>query len=122
MKKFKVLVKKDQGRGKSLGFPTANFNLDENLNDGIYVGKANAKPALIFVGANITFGESRKHGEVYILDFQDDLYDQEIEVEILQKLRENKKFDSSEELIEQMKKDEEVARKFFGTGSLLSRG
>ncbi len=111
--RFKALVKKDQGRGKRLGFPTANFDLGEEVEDGIYVGKANNLPALIFIGANLTFGEIFKHGEAYILDYNADLYGQEIEIEILKKTRDNKKFDSQAELIEQMKKDEKVAREFF---------
>jgi riboflavin kinase/FMN adenylyltransferase len=111
--KFKAIIKKDQGRGKQMGFPTANFDLARELEDGIFVGRAQNLPALVFIGSNITFGETRRHGEVYILDYNEDLYGQEIEVEILQKIRENQQFESQELLVEQMKKDEQVARRFF---------
>ena len=119
--KFSGIVKKDQGRGKQLGFPTANLDLPQDVADGIYVGLANNHQALIFIGANITFGESARHAEAYLLDFSGELYGQQIEVELLKKLRENKKFDSQEALIEQMKIDERIAREFFA-GSPLSRG
>ena len=96
-----------------MGFPTANFDLDMEIEDGIYLGKAQELPALIFIGSNVTFGEDRRHGEAYILDYDKDLYGQEIEVEILKKLPENKKFGSQEELVDQMKQDERQAREFF---------
>jgi|SRR3990167_4989460 len=115
--KYKVLVKKDQGRGRAMGFPTANFDLAQEVKDGIYVGLANNRPSLVFIGSNLTFGETVRHGEVHILDYNGDLYGQEIEVEILKKIRENKKFDSQSELVEQMKKDEKAAREFFGSNS-----
>lgn len=119
--KFSGTVKKHVGRGTSLGFPTANIEPPSELEFGIYVGftviepgVSNKKlPSLIFIGANLTFNESYNRAEVYLLDFQGDLYDKEIEVEILKKIREVEKFDSAQALVEQMKKDELVARDFF---------
>lgn len=97
-----------------MGFPTANFDLPaEEVSDGIYLARAKELPALVFVGANLTFNESRRHGEAYILDYNEDLYGQEIEIEILEKLRENQQFGSQEELVAQMKLDEEQARAYF---------
>jgi riboflavin kinase/FMN adenylyltransferase len=111
--RFKGLVKKHLGRGKKLGFPTANIEAPKDCEDGLYVGWAVQKPALIFIGANETFDEIERRAEVYILDFAGDLYDQEIEVEIIKKLRGVTKFDSAEDLIAQMREDERVARDFF---------
>lgn len=112
--KFSALIKPDQRRGKRMGFPTANFDLPvEEVADGIYLARAKELPALVFIGANLTFNESRRHGEAYILDYNEDLYGQEIEIEILEKLRENQQFGSENELIEQMKKDEEAGREYF---------
>lgn len=111
--KFQALIKAGQGRGKGMSFPTANFDLAGEVEDGIYIGRALNLPALVFIGANVTFGEDRRHGEAYILDYNEDLYGQEIEIEILKKLRDNKKFDSQEALVEQMKEDEAVAREYF---------
>jgi riboflavin kinase/FMN adenylyltransferase len=127
--KISGVVKKGAGRGKLLGFPTANIDLPKNLEieDGLYVGfvqsgnpphptlfsPGEGRQALIFVGANETFRESDKKAEVYILDFNQDIYGVEIEVELLKKIRGVIKFDSEEKLIEQMKDDEKQARKYF---------
>ena len=114
---FGGFVKKYKGRGKKLGFPTANIEVPIDLPDGIYV--ANTKydkkkyPSLVFIGAPITFKETDKKAEVYILDYSKEIYDELLEVEVLKKLRDNIKFDSKEALIEQMKKDENEARNFF---------
>jgi len=111
--KFSGIVKKNLGRGKKLGFPTANIEAPKDLVDGLYVGFVEGKPALIFVGANETFEEADRQAEVYLLDFMGDLYDKKIHVETIKKTREVIKFNSAEELIEQMKQDEQVAREFF---------
>ncbi|MBI4049912.1 MAG: riboflavin kinase [Candidatus Doudnabacteria bacterium] len=112
----KGLVEKSLGRGRKLGFPTANIALgDAVVEDGIYIGFANKMPALIFVGAAETFGERERRIEAHLLDFDGDLYGQEIEVELKQKIRESRKFETQEELVAQMKKDEQVARKYFST-------
>lgn len=107
------------GRGKKLGFPTANLDIPANMEEGIYLGEAGGQPALVFVGAAKTFGEKDKKVEVHILDFEDDLYGREMEVRTIKKIRENQRFQSEEELVEQMKKDEAVAREYFKTGTPL---
>ena len=113
------VVQRHLGRGRKLGFPTANIPLHKEVSDGTYLGfvKFNGDkfPALVFVGAPETFEEIEKRVEAYMLDFDRDLYDQEIEVEFVQKLRDNIKFDSQDELIAQMKDDERRAREFFKT-------
>ena len=111
--KFSGMVHKRHGRGRALGFPTANLDAPKNLADGLYVGYADSKPALIFIGANETFGEDLRQAEVYILDFQGDLYDRTIAVETLERIRDVIKFDSTAALITQMKLDERQAREFF---------
>lgn len=115
--KFSGIVKKHLGRGKTLGFPTANIEAPKEIEDGIYVGTVHcntgAYDSIVFIGAAETFGETDKQAEVYILDFEGDLYDTIIEVELLEKIRESQKFNNSEELIEQMKADEKFARGYF---------
>jgi riboflavin kinase/FMN adenylyltransferase len=111
--KFFGIVKRNLGRGKKLGFPTANTDAPDNVADGLYLGLGNKSPALIFIGPAETFGETDRKAEIYILDFAGELYGQEIEVEIIKKLRETIKFDTERALIEQMWLDEQAARRYF---------
>lgn len=108
-------VIKGSGRGRKLGFPTANFELTQRVADGIYAGTVGPMelPALVFIGAAKTFGETKRLAEVYILDFDEKIYGQEIEAVLLQKLRGNKKFETVDKLMEQVKIDEKTAREFF---------
>jgi riboflavin kinase / FMN adenylyltransferase len=111
--RFAGIVKSGRGRGKQMGFPTANLPAPQGTPDGIYIGLANKKPALIFIGASETFGEHDRHAEVHILNFQGNLYGHGVEVEIIKKIRDNKKFNTREQLINQMKDDESQARAYF---------
>lgn len=115
--KISGIVQKHLGRGKKLGFPTANIKVGKNVKDGIYVGTVGPMklPALVFIGVAKTFDEEKRWAEVYILDFDEDIYGKEIEVELKNKIRNNKKFDSQAELVRQMKKDELLAREYFET-------
>ncbi|MBI2607815.1 MAG: riboflavin kinase [Candidatus Doudnabacteria bacterium] len=133
-------VKKHLGRGKQLGFPTANLDAETHAEEGVYVGlvthienglpplfvrklwprkaimpEQKYLPALIFIGSAKTFDEQERKVEVYILDFTYDIYGKELGVELIKKIRENEKFDSADELIEQMKQDELFARQFFSS-------
>lgn len=113
--KVSGVVRKHKGRGRKLGFPTANIEIGKGSSDGIYVAAVGPMqlPAVVFVGAAKTFGEKKRWMEVYILDFDEDIYGQKIEVELIKKIRENEKFDSEAELISQMKEDMKKARKYF---------
>lgn len=119
-KRITGIVQKNIGRGTKLGFPTANIDLnDKDIGDGIYVALTQSGnerfKSLAFVGAAETFGQSEKKLEVYILDFNRDIYGHQISVQLLEKLRDNQKFTSESELIAQMKTDEKQAREFFKT-------
>ena len=115
--KFFGIVKKHLGRGTKLGFPTANIPAPANLADATYLAIVNSNTvsyySIVFIGSPATFDETDRRAEAYLLNFSGDLYDQEIEIEIIKKLRDNKKFDSEAALIDQMKEDESEARKFF---------
>lgn len=117
MYKFWGKVKKHNQRGKRLGFPTANVGLKKNIPEGIYVSKTKINnliyPSLTFIGTAKTFNEKKFHAEIYILDFKKDLYGRRITVNLLKKIRDNQKFESAEELIGQMEKDEKMAREYF---------
>lgn len=114
---FSGIVQRNLGRGRKLGYPTANIQIPSDLPEGIFVGHTfiteKKYPSIIFIGHPITFSETDKKAEVYILDFDQDIYDQYIEVDVLKKQRDNEKFESVEKLIVQMKEDERLAREFF---------
>ena len=115
--KFWGKVRKTNLRGKSLGFPTANVNLTKDFAEGIYISKTKLGreeyDSLTFIGTVKTFNEQKFQSETYILDFNQKIYDKWISVELLKKIRDNKKFESAEKLVEQMKKDEVLARQYF---------
>lgn len=110
-------VKKGKNRGKFLGFPTANINLHKKIPQGIYTSivKIDNKKyfAATFIGSAKTFNENEYKAESYILDFNQSIYGKWITVTLLKKLRGNKKFDSEQKLIDQMKKDILATRNFF---------
>lgn len=100
-----------------MGFPTANVSLHKDIAEGIYISKTRVKNkthnSISFIGTVKTFNETKFHAETYLLDFNKNIYGQWITVELLKKLRENKKFKNADELVKQMKKDEEEARNYF---------
>ncbi len=109
-----------EARGREIGYPTANLgNLDSQTipADGIYAGwltvGINRWSAAISIGTNPTFAGVRgRQVEAYALDQSGlDLYDQDATIEFGWHLRETLKFDGLEPLLEQMKKDCDLARK-----------
>ena len=113
---FSGVVVSGDRRGRTLGFPTANIQLDdpEKLLPalGIYVveiliGGSNFF-GLLSVGKRPTFyNEGAIVPEVYIYDFDEDIYGEYITINIIERLRGEEKFSSAEELIKQMNKDKE---------------
>lgn len=105
------------GRGLELGFPTANLavNLGQALPaDGVYVTWAyindKAYPSMTNIGRCPTFGDSERGVEVYVLDYHGDLYEHEMKIDIIERLRDEKKFDSAEELKQQIADDVKQGR------------
>lgn len=101
-------------RGRELGYPTANIKLDYEHKllpaIGIYAVLAslngNDIPALLSIGKRPTFYESGEIvPEVHLLDFNREIYGEKITVKMVERLRGEEKFESAEELIEQMHKD-----------------
>lgn len=115
--KLSGIVKKQMGRGRKLGYPTANIDVDVSVPDGLFLGITEVKgkkyASLVFIGAPSTFDDKQRRAESYILNYSGDLYDQKISIETIKKLRDNKKFNTKEELVSQMRQDEQVAREFF---------
>ncbi len=100
------------GRGKKLGFPTANLDINSAQAvpaDGVYASEAyiNGRnyPSLTYIGRVPTFGGGERVVEVYILDYEKTLYGREVKVDILERLRGEMKFRSAEELKHQMAED-----------------
>jgi riboflavin kinase/FMN adenylyltransferase len=105
------------GRGLELGFPTANLavNLGQALPaDGVYLTWAyindKAYPSMTNIGRCPTFGDSERGVEVYVLDYHGDLYEHEMKIDIIERLRDEKKFDSAEELKRQIADDVKQGR------------
>lgn len=110
------VVKGDQ-RGHQLGFPTANLAVAERRlipANGIYAVRVKIGDQWFGGAANIgvrpTFDDGQRLVEVYVLDFDGDLYDQVIEVQFIKRLREERKFESADALIAQMQRDVAEAR------------
>jgi riboflavin kinase/FMN adenylyltransferase len=115
-----VVVRGDQ-RGRDLGFPTANVRAESFAAvpaDGVYAGRVvridewgntrtdiEPRTAAISVGTNPTFDGQHRSVEAFILDFDGDLYGQNIGVEFVHRLRGMVKFDSIGELVTQMADD-----------------
>lgn len=117
MTSFKGIVQVGNKRGKKLGFPTANIRLPFSIPDGIYLSYVYLKDkkynALTFIGAAKTYGETNVLSETYILNFDEDIYGDSLEIELIKKIRENMKFDSEQGLIQQMESDKSEAIKYF---------
>jgi len=109
-------VVKGSGRGKGLGFPTANLNLHHEIKppSGVYATKVFIEGkeynALTNIGTCPTFGESVHNDEpvvveVHIIDFNESIYAKDLEVQFLYKLREETRFESADELKLQLERD-----------------
>ena len=124
-----VVVRGDQ-RGRDLGFPTANLRADPQAAvpaDGVYAGRVvridewgntrtdiEPRPAAISVGSNPTFEGLHQSVEAYVLDFDGDLYGQNLGVEFVHRLRDMQRFDSIGELVTQMAADVTQTRELLG--------
>ena len=108
-------VIKGSGRGKGLGFPTANLNLHHEIKppSGVYATKAflggKEYNAITNIGTCPTFREGAHDDEpvveVHIIDFNESIYGKDLEVQFLYKLREEARFESADELKLQLERD-----------------
>jgi riboflavin kinase/FMN adenylyltransferase len=112
-------VLRGAGRGRTLGFPTANLRPARPLilAPGVYAARAawdDARhDAVVNVGYRPTFGEEQYWIEVYVFDFAGDLYDRELSVEFLRRIRAEMKFAGVEALKRQVALDMETARRLL---------
>ena len=107
-------------RGRNLGFPTANLDLKPEQalpGDGVYATITHTDddslPSVTNIGVRPTFGGRKRLAETYILDFEGDLLGQKLTVDLVDKLRDEERFDTVEELKDQMVKDVEQARQIL---------
>lgn len=101
--------------GTQIGFPTANVQVDSDkvLPIGVFSGQVNigdkSYKAIVNIGSKPTFGLDSFTVEVHIVDFMGELYGSKLKVSLTKYLRGIRKFDSAEQLIEQLQKDKESA-------------
>jgi riboflavin kinase/FMN adenylyltransferase len=107
-------------RGRSIGFPTANIAVtpDRALPAfGVYVTRATvggrSYPSATNIGINPTFQDPRPSIETYILDFEGDIYGRELRVDVLHRLRDEKKFESIDALVAAIGADVQSTRDYF---------
>jgi riboflavin kinase/FMN adenylyltransferase len=109
-----TVVMGDQ-RGRELGFPTANIVPDDRLaipGHGVYAAFADGVPAAVNVGIRPTFESGRGVLiETYLIDRNEDLYGRELRVAFVERLRGEKRFANVEDLIAQMHRDVEDAKR-----------
>jgi len=104
------------GRGRTLGFPTANLTTDRPplVATGVYACRAAVPggdhPAVVNVGVRPTFGGEALAVEAHLLDFKDDLYGVRIRLTFVARLRDERRFPSVEALAAQIRADADAAR------------
>ncbi len=107
-------VARGAGRGNQLGFPTANLHSIPVLipAEGVYAGSVvidgNTWPAAINVGTNPTFADNQNKVEVHIIGWRGMLYDRQLEVDILARVRNVRRFESQQALVQQIQDDIQV--------------
>ena len=107
-----IVVSGDQ-RGGTLGFPTANLSMAPHLlvpAYGIYAGAALDGRAAISIGVNPHYGGNERRIEAFLLDFEGDLYGKPLRIELWERLRDERAFDSEEDLVRQIALDVEATR------------
>jgi riboflavin kinase/FMN adenylyltransferase len=114
-------VVKGKGLGKQLNYPTANIKIKESYKlipkNGVYVVKANIKGTTVFgmmnIGTNPTVDGKVQSIEVHFFNFNQDIYGKTLEIEILERLRDEQKFDSLEDLKDQLSNDLKNSKQFL---------
>jgi len=102
-------------RGTALGIPTANINPEKELipTEGVYAVIVqladNRYKGVLNIGLNPTFSDNERSIEVYILDFSENIYGKRVKVFFIDRIRDEVKFDTPEQLVGQIKKDIEQA-------------
>lgn len=115
------VVSRGKGLGKKFNYPTANLKIEEDYKlipaKGVYVVQATLANERVYgmmsIGTNPTVGGSDLTIETFFFDFDANLYDQHLQIELLTRIRDEKKFNSVDELIAAMQADERFSRDFI---------
>lgn len=116
-------VIKGKGLGRTLNFPTANLQIKENYKlipkNGVYIIQSLIDDKMIFgmmnIGFNPTVNGENQSIEIHFFDFDSDLYDKKIQIQLLNRIRDEIKFDTIEHLQEQLQKDKITATEFLNS-------
>lgn len=119
------IVTKGNQLGRTIGFPTANIEVSENYKlipkNGVYIVTAIVNNQTIFgmmnIGIKPTLGDNVPTIEVHLLDFSEDIYGQEIQVNVIERLRDEQKFESFEALKSQLEIDKTNTVDYFIKGN-----
>jgi riboflavin kinase/FMN adenylyltransferase len=120
-------VVRGDGRGRSIGYPTANLEVSSTRKvipaRGVYavvVGVRGSAPlvGMMNIGVRPTFGGTKVHLEVHILDFDESIYGESLHIEFVDRLRDETRFGSVEDLVRQLNEDERRCRDAVGAVSL----
>lgn len=114
-------VTKGKGLGRQLNYPTANLHIEENYKlipkQGAYIVKATIESTTVFgmmnIGTNPTVNGSKETIEVHFFNFNKDIYNTAIKIELLKRLRDEQKFESVEALKAQLNKDKKIAQDYI---------
>ena len=108
------------GRGKTLGFPTANVSLDVNKikpGNGVYFIYSKFDNSIVYgmmnIGTNPTVNGESQSIEVHFFNFNKNIYNKKIQVELIKRLRDEQKFDSIDTLKVQLHKDKEICLNYL---------
>ncbi len=116
-------IVKGKGIGKTLGYPTANIQIEETYKlipkNGVYIVKTNFKGITYFgmmnIGTNPTVGGKSQTIETYFFNMDTDLYGSKMTIQMLKRIRDEKKFASVDQLIEAMQNDEKISINYIET-------
>ena len=107
------LVVSGDARGGTLGFPTANLRTEPGLlvpGFGIYAGAAGEHRAAVSIGVNPHYGGAERRIEAFLLDFEGDLYGRRLVVQLWERLRDERAFESEADLVDQIARDVAATR------------
>ncbi|EZH71982.1 riboflavin biosynthesis protein RibF [Aquimarina atlantica] len=116
-------VVKGKRLGRKLNYPTANLHIEEDYKlipkNGVYIVKSFIDSKIYFgmmnIGTNPTVNGTKQTIETHFFDTSFNLYDKKIQIEMIKRIRDEKKFDSLEQLQDAMQQDEDFSRDFINS-------